>query len=84
MISEMAILGAAMGTENRHLRDRRVTHARRPEALEQSDGRLEYAAGTADVFTEEHDVLVALHLLRDRRCDRVAVGQFRHVDVPSA
>ena len=55
------------GAEDRHLRDRRVAHARRTEAFEQADGGFEHAARAADVLAEEHDVLVAFHLLRDRR-----------------
>ena len=51
---------------------------RGPNALEQSDGGLEHAAGPGHVFTDEHDALVALHLLGDAAGDSVAVRQLRH------
>ena len=57
---------------------------RRPELLEQADGRLEDAAGLAHVLAEENDVGVARHFLRDAADDRVPVGQFRHAKPPSA
>ena len=72
------------GAEDRLLGDRRVAHAQRPELLEQPDRRLEHAAGPADVLAEEDDVGVARHLLRDAAGDRVAIGQFRHAQPPSA
>ena len=69
--------------EDRLLRDRRVAHALRAESLEQPDRRLEHAARTADILTEEDHVRVAFHLLRDRASNRVAIGQFRHDEPPS-
>ena len=56
----------------------------RPELLVEPDRRLEHAAGLGDVLAEEDDVLVARHLLRDAAGDRVAIGQFRHAQPPSA
>src|SRR5205807_5255785 len=53
------------------------------ETLEQSDGRLEDAAGRADVLADEIDHGIARHLLGDPRRDRLAVAQFRHVALPS-
>ena len=38
----------------------------------------------ADVLAQEHDVGIALHLLRDAARDGVAIGQFRHAQPPSA
>ena len=38
----------------------------------------------ADVLAEEDDVGVARHLLGDAAGDRVAIGQFRHAQPPSA
>ena len=57
---------------------------KRPELLEQTDGRLEHAAGLGHVLAEEHDVRIARHFLRDAADDRVAIGQFRHAQPPSA
>ena len=37
-----------------------------------------------DILAEEHDVGVALHLLRDAARHGVAIGQFRHAQPPSA
>ena len=54
------------------------------ELFVEADGRLEHAAGLGDVFAEEHDVGIALHFLRDAAGDRVAIGQFRHAQPPSA
>ncbi len=72
------------GAQDRLLGDRRVAHAHRAELLEQPHRRLEHAAGAGHVLAEEHDVLVALHLLRDAAGDRIAIGQFRHAKPPSA
>src|SRR5690606_30911093 len=54
------------------------------EALEQADRRLEHTPGRADVLAQEHHALVALHFLRDAGRDRIAIGQFRHAEPPSA
>jgi hypothetical protein len=70
--------------QDRLLGDRRVAHAQRPELLVEPDRRLEYAAGLADVFAEKDHVGVARHLLRDAARDRIAIGQFRHAQPPSA
>ena len=56
------------------LADGRVDHALPAEALEQARGDLERAAVDADIFAEQHDGRVAVHLfeqglrewLRDR------------------
>ena len=61
------------GAEDRLLGDRRVAHAQRAELLVEADGRLEHAAGFGHVLAEEHDVGIALHLLRDAADDRVAI-----------
>ena len=55
-----------------------------PNCSYKPDGRLEYAAGLADVLAEEDDVGIARHFLRDTANDRVAIGQFRHAQPPSA
>src|SRR4029079_6515886 len=68
----------------RLLGDRRVAHAPRAEFLQQAHRRLEHAAGAGHVLAQEHDVLVALHLLGDAACTSVAIGQFRHAKRPSA
>src|SRR5271166_2246441 len=75
---------AHRGAENRLFGDRRISHAQRPELLVEADGRLEHAARLADILAEEYDARIALHFLRDAACDRVAIGQFRHAQPPSA
>ena len=55
-----------------------------PELLEQTDGRLEHAAGFGHVLAEEHDVGIARHFLRDAAYHGVAIRQFRHAQPPSA
>ena len=72
------------GAEDRLLGNRRVAHAHRTEFLQQANGSLEHAAGAGDVLAQEHDVLVALHLLRDAAGDGIAIRQFRHAKPPSA
>ena len=72
------------GADDRLFGDRRVAHALRPEPLQQTDGRLEHAAGGGDVLAEEHHAIVACHLLGDAGGNRLAVGQFRHDAPPSA
>ena len=72
------------GAQDRLLGDRRVAHAQRAELLVQTDGRLEHAAGLGHVLAEEHHVGIARHFLRDAAGDRVAIGQFRHAQPPSA
>ena len=56
----------------------------RAELLVEPDGRLEHAAGLADVLAEEDHVGIARHLLRDAAGDGFAIGQFRHAQPPSA
>ena len=75
---------AHRGAKDRLLGNRAVFHAALAELLEQPDGRLEHAAGLADVLAEEDDVGIARHLLRDAAGDRLAIGQFRHAQPPSA
>src|SRR5437588_8384266 len=45
---------------------------------EQSDRRFKDATGFGDILSQEHDVLVAGHLLCDAAGHRFAVGQLRH------
>src|SRR5262249_38837816 len=71
-------------TENGQLGYRSVAPAQRSELLVQANGRLEYPAGLGYVLSEEDHVGVAFHLLRDTADDRVAIGQFRHAQPPSA
>src|SRR5262249_44722540 len=70
--------------EDRKLRDRRVLDALRAEFLEQAHRGLEHAARGGGVLAEQHDALVALHLLRDAGGDGVAIAQLRHALPPSA
>ena len=70
--------------EDRLLGDRRVAHPHRAELLEQADGRLEHAAGLADILAEENHVGIARHFLRDAADHGVAISQFRHAKPPSA
>jgi hypothetical protein len=60
------------------LGDRRVAYAQSAELLVEPDRGLEHAARFRHVLAEEHDVVVALHLLGDAADHRVAIGQFRH------
>ena len=77
--------GCAHGcAHDRLLGDWRVAHAQRSELLVETDGRLEHAARLGHILAQEHDVLVTLHLLGDAADDRVAIGQFRHAQPPSA
>ena len=75
---------AHRGAHDRLLGDRRIAHPKRAELLVKSDGRLEHAARLGHILAEEHDVGVALHLLRDATDHRIAIRQFRHAQPPSA
>src|SRR5262249_15105577 len=71
--------GRAHGrAQDRLLADRGVPDPLWPEFLQEADGGLEHAAGRRHVFAEEHDRLVAPHLLRDARRHRLAVRDERH------
>ncbi len=76
--------GAHRGAQDRLLGDRAILHAPLAELLEQPDGRLEHAAGLADVLAEEDHVGIARHLLRDATRHGFTISQFRHAQPPSA
>ena len=54
---------------------RRIEHALFAELVEQAVGHFENAAGEADIFAEDEDAFVALHLLRES-----FVNRFQHVN----
>src|ERR1051326_5480389 len=60
---------AKRGIDDRHLRDRRVDHALRAEAVNEAFGDLEGAAIDADVLADTEDVGVALHFLPESLAD---------------
>ena len=70
--------------KNRLFGDRGIAHAQWSELFIEADGRLEYAARLGDVLAQEYDPAVTFHLLRNAARDRVAIGQFRHAQPPSA
>jgi hypothetical protein len=65
------------GARDRGLGDRRVEPPLLAESLDQAVGHLESAAVNADVFPEQEDSRVALHLLEERFTDRVDVERLR-------
>ena len=69
------------------LRDGRIDHARRPEAVEQPGGDLEESADRGDVLADHEHARVAGHLERERlveglRHRELALGT--HASLPSA
>ncbi len=68
--------------DDHRLGDRHVEHAVRAEPVERAVGGAEHATVRADVLTQEHDALVARHLVEDRLADRRQHGHARH-ETPS-
>jgi hypothetical protein len=62
-------------SHDRALGERRVEHALFSEAIAQAGGELECPSVHADVFAEQEDAVVALHLLEDPLADRGDVGR---------
>ena len=69
---------AKAGVDDRHLRDWRIHHALRAEAVNQSFGDFERAAINADVFADAEDRGVALHLFPDSLADRFQISDRCH------
>ena len=67
---------AGRGADDRRLGDRRVDHARFAETLGESLGDLECAAIQSDVFAEDEDAIIALHLLPEPLAQRFEERDF--------
>src|SRR5690606_2027844 len=63
---------------NHRLRQRRVHHPVRPEALLQAGGGAEYAAVDPDVLAQHHDAVVVLHLPGQRHGHGLDERDARH------
>src|SRR5207248_5930148 len=75
--------GSERAADDRLLRDRRVAHAARSEAVEEAGSCLEDAARDADVLAEQEHPLVPLELLAERPDHAFAVGELRHAKTSS-
>ena len=73
---EAHVRRAGRGADDRRLGDRRVDHARFAETLGESLGDLECAAIQSDVFAEDEDAIVALHLLPEPLAQRFEERDF--------
>ena len=65
-------------SDDRRFGDRRVDHAGLTEPLGESFRDFERAAVETDVFAEDEDALVALHLFPESLAQRLEKGDFGH------
>ena len=82
-IGRMPFIAAPIATpDDQRFGERAVEHAPLAELLLQPLGDAEHAALGADVLTEDHHALVALHLLADAVADRLDVRLDGHGQSP--
>ena len=65
-------------TKNTAFSQRRVNHPAFAELLDKSLGNPENTAIPADVFTQDHDLVILFHFLKEREIDRFDHCQFSH------
>ena len=80
----MPMIAAPMpDADERHLGDRRVADALRPELGEHALGDAHRAAHLGDVLAHDEDLVVAPHRLRHRVAHGLPVGELRHRRSPA-